>query len=99
MGPGYLSTGCGRGAFQRRAQVDLWLKEIAPSTELRKWFSHDPSKWTQFQARYRQELKSETDLLDVLKAKVAKGPIRCSMERKMKSTTKLSSCRSLLQPK
>ena len=58
-----------------RAQVDLWLKDIAPSTELRKWFSHEPSKWTEFQARYRLELRSEADLLDVLKQKAAKGPI------------------------
>jgi uncharacterized protein YeaO (DUF488 family) len=64
-----------RGLSKERARVDLWLKEIAPSTELRKWFSHDPSKWAEFQARYRQELKSKADLLDVLKKKAAKGPI------------------------
>jgi len=54
-----------RGLSKDRARIDLWLKDIAPSTELRKWFSHDPSKWTEFQARYRQELKSEADLLDL----------------------------------
>lgn len=81
-----------RGLSKERARVDLWLKDIAPSTELRKWFSHDPRKWTEFQARYRKELKSEADLLDVLKRRQPRGPLRCSMERKMKSTTKLSSC-------
>jgi len=64
-----------RGLSRERARVDLWLKDIAPSTALRKWFSHDPSKWTEFQARYRQELKSEVDLLDVLKKKAAEGQI------------------------
>jgi uncharacterized protein YeaO (DUF488 family) len=64
-----------RGLSKEKARVDLWLKEIAPSTELRKWFSHDPNKWTEFQSRYWRELKSKTDLLDDLKAKTAKGPV------------------------
>lgn len=64
-----------RGLTKEKAQVDLWLKDIAPSTELRKWYSHDPSKWAEFQARYRKELKSKADLINVLKQKEAKGPI------------------------
>lgn len=55
--------------------MDLWLKDIAPSTELRKWFSHDPNKWAEFQTRYRHELKSKADLLADLKQKAAKGPV------------------------
>ncbi len=49
--------------------MDLWLKDIAPSTELRKWFGHDPGKWVQFQARYRKELREKEDALELLKAK------------------------------
>jgi uncharacterized protein YeaO (DUF488 family) len=64
-----------RGLSKERARVDLWLKEVAPSTELRKWFSHDPSKWTEFQARYRQELRSKADILADLKEKAANGPV------------------------
>ena len=64
-----------RGLTKEKARVDLWLKDVAPSTELRKWFSHDPSKWAEFQVRYLQELKSKSDLLDVLKEKAAKGPV------------------------
>lgn len=64
-----------RGLTKEKAQVDLWLKDIAPSTELRKWYSHDPSKWAEFQARYRKELKSKADLINILKQKEAKGPI------------------------
>jgi uncharacterized protein YeaO (DUF488 family) len=46
-----------RGVSKDAAAVDLWLKEIAPSTELRKWFGHDATRWEGFAARYRDELK------------------------------------------
>ena len=46
-----------RGVSKEKAAVDLWLKDIAPSTELRKWFAHDPEKWPEFQKRYLRELK------------------------------------------
>lgn len=47
-----------RGLSKARAHVDLWAKEIAPSTELRQWYGHDPDKWPEFQNRYRAELAS-----------------------------------------
>ena len=46
-----------RGLTREKAQVDVWMKEIAPSAKLRKWFGHDPDKWTEFQKRYRGELR------------------------------------------
>lgn len=46
-----------RGVSKDAAAVDLWLKEIAPSTELRKWFGHDPARWEGFAGRYRDELR------------------------------------------
>lgn len=46
-----------RGLAKADAAVDLWLKEVAPSTELRKWFNHDPERWAEFKRRYRRELK------------------------------------------
>jgi uncharacterized protein YeaO (DUF488 family) len=58
-----------RGLTKERAAVKLWLKDVAPSTELRKWFSHDPAKWIQFQVRYRKELREKKDALDLLKQK------------------------------
>jgi len=58
-----------RGLTKQRAAVELWLKEVAPSTELRKWFAHDPAKWKQFQARYRMELREKKDILEMLKEK------------------------------
>jgi len=46
-----------RGIKKQEAHIDLWLKEVAPSTELRKWFNHEPEKWEQFMKKYRAELK------------------------------------------
>jgi len=58
-----------RGLTKEHAAVDLWLKDVAPSTELRQWFRHDPAKWKEFQARYRKELKGKKDALKQLKEK------------------------------
>src|SRR5690242_5857794 len=64
-----------RGLTKKRAAVDLWLKEVAPSTELRKWFGHDPAKWKQFQERYRKELRAGNDAIGFLKEKSKQGTI------------------------
>ncbi|MGH8094771.1 MAG: DUF488 domain-containing protein [Chthoniobacterales bacterium] len=64
-----------RGLTKAKAKMDLWLKEIAPSTELRKWFGHDPKKWKEFRRRYRAELKSYPDELRVIKSEVRKGTV------------------------
>ena len=58
-----------RGLTKERAAVKLWLKDVAPSTELRKWFGHDPAKWRQFQVRYPKELREKKDDLKLLKEK------------------------------
>ena len=61
-----------RGLTKEKASVDLWLKEIAPSTELRKWFGHDPAKWKDFQKRYKQELKKNHEQVLLLKERESK---------------------------
>jgi uncharacterized protein YeaO (DUF488 family) len=48
-----------RGISRERAHIDIWLKDVAPSTELRKWFNHDAQKFQEFRRRYEIELKSE----------------------------------------
>ena len=58
-----------RGMTKERMQADLWLKDVAPSSELRKWFGHDPAKWKEFQVRYRKELRQKKDALKLLKQK------------------------------
>jgi uncharacterized protein YeaO (DUF488 family) len=57
-----------RGLSKQKAKVDHWLRDIAPSTRLRKWYGHDPQRWVEFQRRYRTELKDEKDAVQGLKA-------------------------------
>ena len=56
-----------RGVSKQKARVDLWMKEIAPSSQLRKWFAHDPQRWAEFQKRYGAELKENTERLEELR--------------------------------
>ena len=56
-----------RGVKKDEAQWDLWLKDLAPSTELRKWFGHDREKWGEFRRRYFAQLDTERDLVTLLK--------------------------------
>lgn len=49
-----------RGVTKKRARIDAWLKEVAPSTSLRKWFGHDPARWNKFRKQYRVELKQSS---------------------------------------
>ena len=55
-----------RGVSKQDAKIDLWLKEIAPSTDLRKWFGHDPTKWDEFRERYHQELSNHPEVVKQL---------------------------------
>ncbi len=64
-----------RGLTKEKARVDLWLKDVAPSTELRKWFAHDPGKWAEFQSRYLEELKRNKEQLSLLRQEAAKGTV------------------------
>jgi len=64
-----------RGLSKEKAKVDLWLKEIAPSTELRKWFNHEPEKWKAFEKKYKEEIKKNPEPLVLLRAKMKEGKI------------------------
>ena len=64
-----------RGLAKDKARVDLWLKEAAPSTELRKWFNHEPEKWAEFRQRYRQELALQPAALERLGQLIDDGPV------------------------
>jgi uncharacterized protein YeaO (DUF488 family) len=81
-----------RGISKEEAHIDEWLRDIAPSTELRKWFGHDPQKWPEFQRRYRDELKSNTQSLEKLLADAAGEDITlvyASREEKYNNVTVL----------
>lgn len=64
-----------RGLTKEKAKVDLWLKDIAPSTALRKWFGHDPEKWEAFKERYLAELKNNGEQVRILKQELDKGVV------------------------
>ena len=64
-----------RGIKKEALHADAWLKEAAPSTELRKWFNHDPAKWEEFQRRYQAELDSHPDTWQPLQEAARQGDI------------------------
>lgn len=64
-----------RGMTRDRARIDLWLKDVAPIAELRKWFGHDPAKWPQFQKRYWRELADNGDAVEQLRQKAKEGKV------------------------
>jgi len=64
-----------RGLTKENAQVGLWLKDIAPSTDLRKWFGHEPAKWNEFRKRYIEELKNNEKQTSILKEQVIIGKV------------------------
>ncbi|HVH75566.1 MAG TPA: DUF488 domain-containing protein [Stellaceae bacterium] len=64
-----------RGLKKADAAIDRWMKEVAPSTGLRKWFGHDPERWPEFRRRYAGELRGKKALLDELRALARAGPV------------------------
>ena len=56
-----------RGVSKQKARIDLWLKTVAPSTDLRKWYNHDPARWPAFRKRYGAELDDVADVVALLK--------------------------------
>jgi uncharacterized protein YeaO (DUF488 family) len=64
-----------RGLSKDKAKVDLWLKEIAPSNDLRKWYAHDPKKWFEFKQRYFKELDPKKELVDRILKKIKEGKV------------------------
>ncbi|RWE03210.1 DUF488 domain-containing protein [Mesorhizobium sp.] len=64
-----------RGVKKTEAAIDYWMKELAPSTELRKWFGHDPARWEEFRRRYAAEIREHRDELDRLRDLNRAGPV------------------------
>jgi uncharacterized protein YeaO (DUF488 family) len=66
-----------RGISKAKAQLDAWEKDIAPSAALRKWYGHDPEKWSEFQSRYRRELRTPAAraILDNLVRRAKRGRV------------------------
>ena len=64
-----------RGLSKQDAKIDLWTKDAAPSTELRRWFNHEPDKWTEFKRRYFQELRDREEALQPIIERLRAGRI------------------------
>jgi uncharacterized protein YeaO (DUF488 family) len=64
-----------RGVKKTDAGISQWMKEIAPSNELRKWFGHDPERWQEFRRRYNVELTGKRELMSQLRDLARKGPL------------------------
>jgi uncharacterized protein YeaO (DUF488 family) len=64
-----------RGVRKEDLKLDQWLRTLAPSTELRQWFGHDPAKWDQFRQRYWRELDAHPDEIKLLREKMRAGPL------------------------
>ncbi len=71
-----------RELTKEQAHIDLWLKGIAPSTELRQWFGHNPERWDAFKERYLAELKDNPEPIRRLMEELDKGTARCLADRK-----------------
>jgi uncharacterized protein YeaO (DUF488 family) len=64
-----------RGLSKDKAKVDLWLEEIAPSNDLRKWYAHDPKKWGEFKKKYFKELDLKKELVNLILKKIKEGKV------------------------
>lgn len=64
-----------RGLTKEKARVDLWLKEVSPSPDLRKWYGHDPEKWPEFRRRYLRELKANPGAVEAIREKALQGKV------------------------
>ncbi len=64
-----------RGVSKDKLAIDHWLKDIAPSNELRRWYDHRPERWDDFRKRYKDELKSNREQLDLLKSLAGEGRV------------------------
>jgi len=64
-----------RGVSKAQAAIDHWLRDLAPSTDLRKWYDHIPDRWPEFQRRYAEELDGNADAVEQLRAICRAGPV------------------------
>ena len=81
-----------RGLRKADAAIDRWMKDIAPSTELRQWFGHDPERWPEFHRRYARELQQQAVAVDELRELARVARLHWSSRRTMKRTTMQSCC-------
>jgi uncharacterized protein YeaO (DUF488 family) len=82
-----------RGVSKEKAKLDQWIKEVAPSKELRKWFDHDPEKFAEFASRYREELKEKVEALAEIQEEAKKNKVTPFMEPGIPNTIRRWYCK------
>ena len=83
---------CPRGMSKEKVAIDFWARDIAPSNELRKWYSHDPEKWDEFRRRYFAELDDNGEAVAELRSRMGKGTVTLlfgSREARLNNATAL----------
>jgi len=88
-----------RGLTKEKAKVDLWLKEIAPSDQLRKWYAHDPKKWAEFKKKYSNELDQKRDLIDQIVKKTKEGDLTLLFSSKEEKLNNAVALREYIETK
>jgi uncharacterized protein YeaO (DUF488 family) len=88
-----------RGLTKEKAKLDLWLKEIAPSDQLRKWYAHDPKKWPEFKKKYSKELDQKVDLIDQIVKKTKEGDLTLLFSSKEEKLNNAVALREYIETK
>jgi uncharacterized protein YeaO (DUF488 family) len=88
-----------RGLSKEKAGLDLWMKEIAPSTELRKWYGHEPDKWSEFKRRYFSELDTNSEQLDILAKEMQRGIVTLLYASKEEKLNNVEALKEYLETK
>lgn len=86
-----------RGVRKEELDFDQWMKDIAPSTQLRKWFNHDPRKWDEFKRRYFKELESHDEDVELLERKAAEGSVTLVFAAKDEQRSNAAALREYLE--
>lgn len=86
-----------RGISREAAKLDLWLPDLGPSTSLRKWFNHDPARWSEFQRRYHAELKKKKALLATITEQAKTRPVTLLYSAKDEQHNQAITLRSFLK--
>lgn len=88
-----------RGVSKEKARLNAWVRELAPSAELRRWYDHDPAKWPEFQRRYARELSDRKGALDALRQRARQGRVTLLFAAKSAEHCNAAALQRILQGK
>lgn len=89
-----------RGLSKQKAKLDFWMKDVAPTNDLRHWYSHEPEKWQEFQKKYKEELKPKQDLLlEIKRLEKEKGTVTLVYSSKESNINNAVALKVLLEEK